>query len=395
MSLDLPTLMVMQSFAMASAGVILLIAWLQNRIASILALWGIAHLFAACGIILLMLGTALQQPLWLVLGGCLLALQSSLIWKAARTIDSMFAPLWFALTGPVLVGLLGGVPFLRDEPGSLPLFMGAVYTLGSARTLWLGRKDGLSARRPLVILACIHGASLLIGTFSTFIGATNPDTVPQLDSMFGFIYFESIVYALGTCVFILALIKERNEALSIKAARTDSLTGIANRASFMANAERVLERCRRDRAPVSVMMFDLDRFKSINDRYGHAVGDAVIQHFCAAASAVLRPTDVFGRLGGEEFAIVLAGSSVEAACARADRIRSSFADSCRFIRGKQINATVSGGIAVSISGEHALDVLLELSDVALYSAKAGGRNRIRRAKQPEPKGQISNVCRVA
>jgi diguanylate cyclase (GGDEF)-like protein len=395
MSLDLPTLMVMQSFAIASAGVILLIARLQNRTASVLALWGIAHLLAACGIIFLMLGAESHELLWSAIGGCLLSSQSSLIWKAARNFDSKPAPLWLALTGPAIVILGGGLPILREASGSLALFMGAVYAIGSASTLWLGRKEALLARWPLIILAGVHGASLLFGTFSTFIGATHQNSVPKLDSLFGFIYFESIVFAVGTCVSIIALFKERNEALSIKAARTDSLTGIANRATFMANAERVLERCRRDGAPVSVMMFDLDWFKSVNDRYGHAVGDAVIRHFCEAASAVLRPTDVFGRIGGEEFAVVLAGSSVEAACARADRIRSSFAESCRFIGGKQINATVSGGVAVSLSGEHALDALLELSDVALYRAKAGGRNRIKRAEQPEPKGEISNVFRVA
>ena len=108
-------------------------------------------------------------------------------------------------------------------------------------------------------------------------------------------------------------------------ARTDPLTGIANRAAFLENAGRVLDRCRRDSAPVSVMMFDLDRFKAINDRYGHAVGDAVIRKFCEIATAALRPNDVFGRMGGEEFAVVLPGSSIEAACARAERIRNSFA----------------------------------------------------------------------
>ena len=74
-----------------------------------------------------------------------------------------------------------------------------------------------------------------------------------------------------------------------------------------------MERYRRDGAPVSVMMFDLDRFKAVNDRHGHAVGDAVIRKFCEITTAAIRPNDVFGRIGGEEFAVVLPGSSIEAA----------------------------------------------------------------------------------
>jgi diguanylate cyclase (GGDEF)-like protein len=394
MNLDLPTLMVMQGFALACAGAVLLVAWLQNRKIHGLALWGIAHIIAAGGILSLMLGFTSHQPAWLALGGILLPFQSSLIWKAARTIDSKPAPFVLAL-GPVVVGLAGGVPGLQNATGSLSLTIGAAYTLATATTLWLGRRERLPARWPLVILSAVHAAALLIGTYSTFIGSTGQDVVPSIASLFGFIYFESIIFALGTSVFILTLVKERNEAASMTAARTDSLTGIASRAAFLESAGRVLERCRRDSAPVSVMMFDLDRFKAVNDRHGHAVGDAVIRKFCEVAIAALRPNDVFGRVGGEEFAVVLPGSSIEAACVRAERIRASFAENCRFVRDNQVNATVSGGVSVSVKAEQTLDALLEYSDVALYGAKTEGRNRIKRAEPPKSEGGLSNVFRIA
>ena len=394
MNLDLATLMVMQSFALACAGAVMLVAWLQNQKIRGLALWGTAHIIAAGGILSLMLGFTSHQPAWLALGGILLPFQSSLIWKAARTIDSKPAPFVLAL-GPVVVGLAGGVPWLQNATGSLSLTIGAAYTLATATTLWLGRRERLPARWPLVILSAVHAAALLIGTYSTFIGSTGQDVVPSIASLFGFIYFESIIFALGTSVFILTLVKERNEAASMTAARTDSLTGIASRAAFLETAGRVLERCRRDSAPVSVMMFDLDRFKAVNDRHGHAVGDAVIRKFCEVAIAALRPNDVFGRVGGEEFAVVLPGSSIEAACVRAERIRASFAENCRFVRDNQVNATVSGGVSVSVKAEQTLDALLEYSDVALYGAKTEGRNRIKRAEPPKPEGGLSNVFRIA
>src|ERR1700677_3283216 len=108
MQLDLSTLMVMQSFALACAGTVLLAAWSQNRTVSALALWGVAHIIAAGGILSLMLGFSSHQPAWLGLGGTLLSLQSSLVWKAARTIDSKPAPLAIALVGPAIVALSRG-----------------------------------------------------------------------------------------------------------------------------------------------------------------------------------------------------------------------------------------------------------------------------------------------
>jgi diguanylate cyclase (GGDEF)-like protein len=395
MTLDLPTLMVMQSFALACAGAVLLSAWLQNRIVFALALWGIADVSGAAGILSLMLGFTSHQPILLGLGGSLLSFQASLVWKAARTIDSKSAPFILALLGPVAISLAGGIPGLREFVGSIGLTVGAAYTLAAATTLWLGRQERLAARWPLIILSAAHGTALLIGTYSTFTGSTGQDSVPLISSLFGFIYFESIIFALGTSVFILALVKERNEAAGRTAARIDPLTGIANRAGFMESAGRTVERCRRDGAPVSVMMFDLDRFKSINDTHGHAIGDAVIQKFCEITAAALRPNDVFGRLGGEEFAVVLPGSTIEPAYVRAERIRTAFAAGCRFAGNRQVNATVSCGLSVNLNAEQTLTALLEDADTALYRAKAEGRNRVKRADQTKPEGGLSTVIRVA
>ena len=180
--------------------------------------------------------------------------------------------------------------------------------------------------------------------------------------------------------------KERSVAASSIAASTDPLTGILNRVAFMERAGQIVERSRRDSAPVSVMMFDLDRFKAVNDTHGHPVGDAVIRKFCEVTAAALRPNDVFGRLGGEEFAVLVSGSSIEVAGVRAERIRASFAENCRFIEGRPVNATVSVGVSAGMSAGQTLGDLLVRSDAALYLAKAQGRNRVNRAGQPDPEG---------
>ncbi len=393
MHLDLPTLVVMESTVMACAGALLLIAWSQHRRELALLLFGLALVVGAGGILSFMLGLTSYQPLWSIVAGSLLALAPGLMWKAARAFDAKPAPLVLALLGAAVVGLENGVSSLRVTQ---PLFfaIGAVYLLAAATTLWTGRKDGLFARWPLIIFLAVHAAVLLGGEFST-VDSAAPGALPSLMSLFGLVYFETIVFSIGTAVFLLALVKERSEAVNTVAARIDGLTGIANRSAFMESAARVIERCRRESVPVSVMMFDLDLFKTVNDTYGHAVGDDVIRKFCEVAAKLLRATDVFGRVGGEEFAIVLPGSSIGAAIVRAERIRASFVESCAFVADHHVNATVSGGVSSSEDADQSLSALLEYADIALYRAKAEGRNRIERADQPKRKSGPSNVLRVA
>jgi diguanylate cyclase (GGDEF)-like protein len=163
----------------------------------------------------------------------------------------------------------------------------------------------------------------------------------------------------------------------------------------MEDAARLVERCRRENAPVSVIMCDLDGFKSINDTHGHAIGDAVIQKFCEIATDALWPNDIFGRIGGEEFAMILPRASIEAADVRSERIRAAFAESCCFIEGHQVDATVSCGLSVSMNDEDTLSELLKHADFALYRAKADGRNRVKRADHPRPDGNEKTVIRVA
>jgi diguanylate cyclase (GGDEF)-like protein len=394
MHLDLLTLVAMGSFNAICAGTVLLVAWSQNRKTLTLALWGLAYIIDAAGIASLLLAAALNQPAWALFGSISLAFAPGLVWKAARTFDAKPAQLSFALLGAVVVGVAGTVPGMRFAAGSLNLVFSAVYMLATATSLWLERNELLKARRPLIVLTALHAVVLLIGLYSSLNGSLGLGELPPIMSLFGFIHFESIVFNLGTAVFVLALVKERSEAASERNARIDSLTGIANRAAFMEAAGRVLELCRRESAPVSVIMCDLDRFKLINDTHGHAIGDAVIKKFCEISTDALWPNDVFGRIGGEEFAMVLPRASIEAAQARAERIRASFAEACYFIEDRQVNATVSCGLSVSVNAEETLSELLKNADLALYRAKTEGRNRVR-ADHPKPDVSERNVIRVA
>jgi GGDEF domain-containing protein len=157
--------------------------------------------------------------------------------------------------------------------------------------VWLGRKERLAARWPLIILFTFHATALMVAAYTVAIASASQMYIPPVFSIVGGFSFENIMFALGTTVFVLALVKERGEAVGQMAARIDPLTGIVNRGGFMDSAGRVLERSRHAGVPVAVMMFDLDRFKTINDNHGHAVGDAVIRKFCEITMGALRPTD--------------------------------------------------------------------------------------------------------
>ena len=395
MHLDVPTLMTMGSFISACAGLVLLVAWWQNRTIPALAVWAASDIIMGAGILCFALASISQQAIWSLLGGGFVAVAPGLMWKAARALDAKPAPILLVLAGVVIVVGGGAIPVSRDVASLLSEAISAAYALAGAVTLWSGRRERLPARWPLVALMALHGAVLLVGAISTLSGGAPSGAAPPVLSPFGLIHFESNIFAIGTAVFVLALINERKELASQAAAKIDGLTGIFNRAAFMESATRAVERCYRDEAPVSVIMFDLDFFKGINDTHGHAVGDGVIRKFCEVAAKTMRPHDLIGRMGGEEFAVAMPGSGAEAAHALAERIRATFVDQCRFIDDREVAATVSGGVSTSETADHSLSAMLEYADIALYRAKAAGRNRVERADQPEAQRRLPNVLRIA
>jgi diguanylate cyclase (GGDEF)-like protein len=127
---------------------------------------------------------------------------------------------------------------------------------------------------------------------------------------------------------------------------------------------------------MAVLLLDLDNFKSINDRFGHAIGDCVLQKFAEVGSGCMRRFDIFGRLGGEEFAALLVDTSRERALAVAEQIRASFVEVTGMVEGKPVAATVSIGVVISYDAVLDLSALLAQADHALYRAKDNGRNRI-------------------
>jgi diguanylate cyclase (GGDEF)-like protein len=173
--------------------------------------------------------------------------------------------------------------------------------------------------------------------------------------------------------------RERAEAELARLAATDPLTGALNRRGFLERATAAIAQARRAGQPLAVMMLDLDRFKAINDGHGHHAGDSVLREFVAALAPGLRAGDVVGRLGGEEFAVLLADNTAGQAAATADRLRAQVRLGVPHPAGAAAAVTFSAGVAaVSVPGEPrvALSTALAEADRALYRAKQGGRDRV-------------------
>ena len=162
-------------------------------------------------------------------------------------------------------------------------------------------------------------------------------------------------------------------------ARTDELTGLANRRSFMEQGEQVLELCRRNQHPLSVIMFDIDRFKSVNDDFGHHVGDKVLRQVAGILHQSVRKSDILGRHGGEEFALILPETRMDKAFHVADKIRHRIASTpIKIENGPTCRVTISAGVSGidPVGGNVELDQLLQWADEVLYQAKGEGRNQV-------------------
>ncbi len=181
--------------------------------------------------------------------------------------------------------------------------------------------------------------------------------------------------------------REAHEALRQSIA-CDHLTGLSNRRAFFEAAEIELQRWHRFARPLSLVMIDADHFKRINDRHGHAAGDAVLRHLAAALAAQCRGIDVAARLGGEEFVLLLPGRTVEVAHSLAERLRTHLVTNPAHVDGIPIRCSISAGVTSMEAGVADVQALLQRADAALYAAKAAGRNQVQIWHGDPPAGRV-------
>jgi diguanylate cyclase (GGDEF)-like protein len=376
-TIDLPTLCAVAFFITIVAGLLLVFAWLQNRRAPSLALWGLAYLLGAMGPGLLALRGFVPLTWSMIGAGTSLCCAYGVGWSGARIFEGRSIRLRYVLAGGAIwLVVCQFDAFRASEPARIALLsvVSAAYTLLAAREVWYGRDRELISRWPTLGLLLLHAGFLLVRIpFAQSVGFPPAANAPHRLALV-IIVFEAL-FALFCLAFLrVNMSKERAELEQRRAALTDWLTGIANRRAFFDRGETLLERNAAERRSAALVLFDIDHFKEVNDTAGHQAGDAVLQAFTELVASAMRHDDLFGRLGGEEFACLLPKTSMAEALRFSELIRSTFA--ARRFSYLDKNVTVSAGIAMVGEADPNLQTLLATADRALYRAKAEGRNRV-------------------
>ena len=379
MSLDTSTLYLVAAMVAAMLGAMLLFVGSQENIPA-LRWWGTAYLLGAASIALWTLAaSSLGEMLSLALNAVGF-LACGMVWNASRVFHGRKPNLPGLVLGAI--AWVAAVMTLSPEASAMRITIGAgivaLYAALTAGELWSERRRTLQRRWPAIVVPALHGFVLML---PILLGGL---LYPAQDKFSGSVWVtlfsvELVLYAVGTVFVIFMLVSERTVTAHKTAASMDPLTGMFNRRGFAEACSRVIEREATAGRPVTVLIFDIDHFKSINDRFGHAAGDEILKLFAANVINSLRISDLSGRIGGEEFAALLP-CSLEDGVLAAERVRGAFADSGIVVEDGPVDTTVSIGVAGGPAGTE-LEVLLAAADTALYQAKRGGRNRVELAEE--------------
>jgi diguanylate cyclase (GGDEF)-like protein len=380
--LDVTTLFVVAICVTGLLGVLLLFVWTQDRVRA-LAWWGTAYLIGGASVVIWSIEGQLSPLLPPGTANAMLFVACGMIWSAARLFHGR-PVLWGAMAAGATIWFAACLmPQFVDSTIArivLSSLIVATYTSLTAAELWRERRKHLLRRWPAIFVPMLHG---LVFLCPIPLAGVLPDDNGMFALASGWIAvftLEVMLYIVGTAFIVLVLSKERSVRLHKNAASIDDLTGVLNRRGFMSAARLMVERFEKKKEPLSVMVFDLDHFKQVNDRFGHTVGDHTLRLFALIAGLNMRASDVLGRLGGEEFVAILPGAAKDVAVA-AERVRAAFQAAGVMVADQPVGATVSIGIA---GGEPGTDVtaLIAAADKALYKAKQNGRNRFELADEP-------------
>jgi diguanylate cyclase (GGDEF)-like protein len=378
MSLDIGTLFVIAVCVTSLLGLFLLFAWAQDRVHA-LAWWGTAYLIGSVSGLIWRLGDIVPLPS--SVADVLLFIAVGMIWSAARLFHGR-PVLWGSMCLGAIVWLSScfSPAFVESAASRLTMssLIVATYTFLTAAELWRERRQSLIRRWPAVFVPMLHGAIFLFPVALAGLSESGIGTLRLGTGWVAVYAIEIVLYVVGAAFVVLVLAKDRAVHHYKMAAATDSLTDVLNRRGFFEAAGEILGIRRQSKAPVCVLAFDLDHFKSINDRFGHGTGDATLQLFASVVKKTLRAGDAIGRLGGEEFVALLPSTLTDAINA-AERVRKAFA-AASVVPGPYATATVSIGVACG-SAFAEIDTLIAHADAALYRAKKNGRNRVEAAEE--------------
>jgi diguanylate cyclase (GGDEF)-like protein len=320
------------------------------------------------------------------LANALILLGYGLTWTGARVFDGRSIRPWVVLLAPAVWMLLCAIPGFNATLNLRVIVVSttlAVFALMTADEFWRGRDEPLMSRWPSIFVLLAYAAVLLARVPATLLSPLFAEDALMSSVSFALLAFGTLLFTVVMAFLQLNMTKERTELKHKINSLVDPLSGVANRRAFLDGAAELLQRQHAEAEPLAVMLFDLDHFKQINDRLGHAVGDTVLQTFARAATSTLGSDTLFARIGGEEFAACMRVGDLDEAFAVADRVRRNFAVAAARFGNAELSPSVSGGVTLGCDPEAQVVELLAIVDRALYRAKERGRNRIEVEAQVE------------
>jgi diguanylate cyclase (GGDEF)-like protein len=378
MSFDTSTLYLFATMVAGMLGAMLVLFGKQENIPA-LKWWGTAYLLGASSVAIWTIGGAtLGEPLLLALHA-LGFVACGMVWNASRVFLGRKPNLPGLLFGAIIwVGSALAVPLNPATRLIVGAAIVAIYAGLTASELWNERRRTMQKRWPTIAVPVMHGCVLALPIVLGSLLRPHDETFTSSIWVTAF-SIELVLYAIGTVFVIFMLVSDRAVTVHKTAASVDPLSGMLNRRGFTEASNRLIEREAAAGQPVTVMIFDIDHFKSINDRFGHPAGDEILKLFSTVVISNLRINDLSGRIGGEEFAALLACPLAEGVIV-AERVREAFEASNIACEEGPVDTTVSIGVAGGPAGTE-LDVLLAAADTALYQAKRSGRNRVEAAEE--------------
>lgn len=386
MQLDVTSILIVATMMVALLTIAMIYFYLQDRRAKWLG-WAVVPLVSGIAAMLLfsLRGTA-PDYIGKGVGTAVIFVCNGTLWQAMRAFDRRKVMLWPVAIAPTIWLLLAtNSAFMANTP--LRIAVASItmsFFCGLASwELWRGRAEALPSRNAAIAvlagLSAAHWTRIPFMNVLPFPLGGLPTTPMAVGGMVAII----AVVALFMTLLMISMTKERLELAQRNIAVTDPLTGLLNRRAFADEADRRARHATGAAVPATLLVLDLDRFKAINDRYGHEAGDLVLLNFARVMRTHARSEDMLFRMGGEEFCFLLPGVGAEGGEALAQRMCRVFGNSFVSTDSGDIRATVSIGVATGDTDDVAISSLLAAADAALYEAKNSGRDQVVSARTAE------------
>jgi diguanylate cyclase (GGDEF)-like protein len=379
MHLDIFTLFFLLGTLMFLVGTALLVVWWPSRSEPGLLYWAVSFFVRVPALPLMMARGHIADRLSIDLGGGLLLAGLGLGWVGTRMIAGRKVSILIAAAPMAIWFAACQVPVIYADTGHRVFVfsvMTAVYSFAIAFEFWRDAVlSGHRLKKGLAALFVINGSAHAVRAVYGLVTNFQEGLLERHDVMAVSVFVPLVLVVIGTLIAMAMYREEHLDTLQYDASH-DPLTNVLNRRAFFSRAEAVLREGRQDGVTVALLMLDLDHFKTVNDSHGHLAGDQVLKQVCARVTGMIRRTDLFGRMGGEEFAALLKVVAPDDAMMVAEKIRKAVRSMAIATDEGDLSVTVSIGVAEDAGEGHGFGEMMRRADSALYAAKLGGRDSV-------------------